>query len=490
VVATGTISLHPVRDSVFTVLSRLDPLPRLVHLLSSTRFALVLILLIASLVLAGTIIDQAPASAVADQASYTRWLEQAQGKYGSWTGLLDRLHLFNVFRSLLFRSLLGLLSASVVVCTARRWRGIWNQSFHSQVRVNETFLLHTRFHVQLASVATPAESADSVRKALSRAGYRVHTEVKGDSVAMRADKHSLSRFGTFFSHLGLVLVLAGAVAGGLWGFKDPRFVVAEGATRELGLGTGISVRLDRADDEYYANGQPKQLRSDLTLFKGGTAVRQATLDVNSPLRYKGIAFHESAYGLAAVVRVEDSSGHVLFNQGVPLDLRAADGQRPVGMFEVPGEGLSVQITAPIMGAPDSFIRPGEVRVDFYQDYVRVDRPRNLSQGVPMQVANLTFTFEREGRFATLNVVKDPGTTLIWIAGGLMVFGIVLLFYLPPRRLWALATARPDGTTEVIVGMAAQRDVSLAGEFKKVEERVRRALDAGAGDSRNHGGNDG
>jgi cytochrome c biogenesis protein len=312
---------------------------------------------------------------------------------------------------------------------------------------------------------------------LSRAGYRVRTDVDGDSVALRADKHSLSRFGTFFSHLGLVLILAGAVAGGLWGFKDPQFVVAEGSTRDLGLGTGISVRLDHTDDEYYANGQPKQLRSDLTLFEGGNAVKQGTIDVNAPLRYKGIAFHESSYGLAAMVRVQDGNGRVLFDQGVPLDLRSADGARPVGTFELPGEGLLVHITAPIMGAPDTFIHPGEVRVDLYQDYVRVEQPRNLSQGLPTQIQNLTFTFEREGRFAALNVVKDPGTRIIWVAGGLMVFGMVLLFYLPPRRLWVLSTSRPDGDTEVVLGMPAQRDISLASEFQKLDERVTKALDA-------------
>jgi cytochrome c biogenesis protein len=451
--------------------------------------ASVLILVLALVVLTGTIIDQAPASVLADHAAYDRWLVTARGKYGSWTDLLDQLQLFGVFHSLLFRGLLALLALSIVVCTMSRWRSVWTTAFHTRTRVNESFLLHARFHARLDVAAEAEESAERIRLALSHAGYRVRIEDGAESVAVFADKNRLSRFGTFFTHLGLVLILGGAIAGGVWGFKDPQFVVAEGSTRELGLGTGIAVRLDRSVDEYYADGRPRTLRSDITLIDGGSVVKQGAVEVNAPLRYKGVAFHESFYGQAAVLKVQDASGQVLFNEGVPLALRTSDGQRPTGSFELPGRGLIVYVVGPIMGAPDSLIRAGEVRLDIYQDYVRVARPRNLAQGVPAQVQGLTFTFEREGRFAGLNVVKDPGTNIIWAAGALMVVGMVMLFYFPPRRLWALCTRRPDGGTGIVLGMPAQRDVSLAGEFEKLHAKVSRAVGAESHDAREDGGDD-
>jgi len=449
-----------------------------------------LIVVIAVVILAGTIVDQAPAAVVADHAAYARWLEGAQGKYGSWTDMLDRLGLFNVFRSLIFRSLLAVLAVSIVVCTTRRWRGIWNTTFHTRIRMNESYLLRTKFHARWEQPGAAAETAEQVRRSLSRARYRVRTETDGESVALFAEKNRFSRFGTFFSHLGLVLILIGAVAGGLWGFSDSQFVVAEGSTRDLGLGTNLSVRVDRSIDEYYADGRPKDLKSDLTLFENGKPVKQGTVLVNSPLRYNGVAFHESFYGQAAVMKVQDGDGNVLYHQGVPLSLRTSDGQRPVGSFDLPDLGISVYVTGPIMGAPDSLIHAGQVRVDVYEDYVRAVRPQNLSLGVPAQLQGLTFTFEREGRFAGLKVVKDPGTTIIWVAGGLMVLGMVLLFYLPPRRLWALVKTRPDGTSEVILGMPAQRDVSLGGEFGKLQERVTKALGSQPAVPGNQGGDDG
>ena len=156
---------------------------------------------------------------------------------------------------------------------------------------------------------------------------------------------------------------------------------------------------------------------------------------------------------------------------------------------MPDRGLIVYVAGPIMGAPDSLIRAGEVRLDIYQDYIRVARPQNIEQGVPAQLLGLTFTFEREGRFAGLSVVKDPGTNIIWAAGALMVAGMVMLFYLPPRRLWALCTRRPDGGTEILLGMPAQRDVSLAREFEKLQANVSKAVGAESHETREQGGDD-
>ena len=91
------------------------------------------------------------------------------------------------------------------------------------------------------------------------------------------------------------------------------------------------------------------------------------------------------------------------------------------------------------------------------------------------MAGLDFTFARESRFTGLRVVKDPGTNIIWVASALMVIGLVMLFYFPHRRLWALVKRRDDGTAEVRVGMTAQRDMSLESEFNRLRQRVASAL---------------
>ena len=450
---------------------------------------MVLILVLAVTVLTGTLIDQAPPTVIADSEAYERWLTNAVGTYGGATSLLDRFQLFNVFHSMFFRGLMTLLAASILVCTTKRWRPVWNTVFHTRSRMSESFLSHARFNAHIEATMPPAEAAERIRRTLAHAHYRVRIDVGSGSVALFGDKHRLSRFGTFFTHLGLILILIGAIAGGVWGFKDQSFVVAEGSTRELGLGTGITVRLDRTVNDYYPNGRAKNLQSDITLLENGKPVKQGAVLVNSPLRYKGIAFHESYFGQSVVMKVQDGSGRVIFSDSVPLSLKGADGVRPVGKFELPDLGITVLLVGSQTGAVDSLVPPGEIRVDVYEDSIRAVRPQNLSQGTPAELLEgLTFTFERENLFAGLQVVKDPGTTIIWVAGVCMILGMVMLFYLPPRRLWALCTERPDGTTGVLLGMPAQREVSLVGEFERLTEKVTKDLGAHPGNENNGGPN--
>jgi len=57
-----------------------------------------------------------------------------------------------------------------------------------------------------------------------------------------------------------------------------------------------------------------------------------------------------------------------------------------------------------------------------------------------------------------------------------VAGLVVLFYVPRRRIWALCVERSDGGSEVLVGMPAQRDLSLTEEFDRLKARLARALE--------------
>jgi cytochrome c biogenesis protein len=437
--------------------------------------ALILILLIAAVVFVGTVLDQAPPSVAADPQAYQEWLNRAGTKYGGWTVVFDRLGLFDVFHSLFFRGLIVLLAVSIVVCTVSRWRGIWNTVFHTRVRMDEPFFESARHSARFASGLGPAEAGARVGRALSRAHYRVRADAAPGSVALFGDRNRLARFGTLFTHLSIVLILAGAAAGGVWGFKDPGFVVAEGETRDLGLDTGLAVRLDHFSDEYYADGAPKDFFSDLVLFENGKQVKAATVRVNSPLRYNGIAFHQAFYGQSAVMKVQDDSGTVVFDQAVPLAGQSRQGARPLGRFPVPGQNLTAYVIGPASGHEDPLIAPGQMRLEIYRQDALAAAPATLSQGSPQKLAGMTFTFERESRFTVLDVVKDPGANVIWIACALLLVGLVMFFYFPRRRAWALCKAAPGGGSEVALAMPSQRDARLDREFDRLRDQVGQAL---------------
>lgn len=480
------------QDRAASRLWELDLVGRVWRFFTSVRLALILILIIAAAVMAGTLLDQAPASVFGDSAAYQQWLDLARGKYGTtWANIFNFLQLFNVFHSWWFRVLVALLTANIIVCSINRWKGIWTTAFRTRVRMGDAFFQHSRFNATMVAPMSLDTAAERVKRALSRARYRVQTQADAGSVAIYADRYRLSKFGTFFSHLSIVMILAGTIVGSLWGFSDGQFIVAEGTTRDVGHGTGLSVRLEHFTDEYFLEGPPKDYRSELVIYNNGVEVKQGETHVNSPLSYHGVVFHQAFFGQTAVMQVKDASGAELWNAPVPLAWQSVNGNRPLGSFTLAGKNMAVYVIGPQQnGTNDPLIPAGEMRVEVYtQTTDTLVKADTLTQGTPKELGGLTFTFLREGRFTGLKITKDPGANLIWIAAALMIVGLVALFYFPHRRLWAICKERPDGSAEVRIATTSQRDLAQESHFEQLRERVGMALGIPQADKPAEGGKD-
>jgi cytochrome c biogenesis protein len=452
-----------------------NPTGQLWHTLTSVRLALILILLIAVATLTGTLLDQVPGAVASDPVAYNRWLDGASNRYGVFTDTMARLQLFRVFSSIWFRGLIALLVANIIVCTINRWGSIRAQVFSPRVRMNAVYFDRARLGATFNVTLPTATAAAAVRQGLRSAGYRSLTD-DGESVAMYADRFRLSRLGTFLTHLSLVLLLIGAIMGRVWGWKDDQFIVAEGATQQVPLAKNVSVKLEQFQEEWYVEGPPKDFSSDLIIYDNGQEVKRGTTRVNSPLSYKGITFNQAFFGQVAVVEVKDAAGNDVFNEGVPLAWKSNQGNRPVGFIEIPGQQFKGYVVGPEPGTYDAAVPLGTVRLELYdQTTNRTVAIENLPRNQDVQTQGLTFRFLRESQFTGLKVVKDPGVNVVWIASGLMVLGLVMVFWFPHRRLWALCSPREDGGADVRLAAASQRDLGLEKDFEQVTAKVRRAL---------------
>lgn len=451
-----------------------NPTGQLWHTLTSVRLALILILLIAVATLAGTLLNQVPGAVASDPVAYDRWLESARGRYGIFTDVMARLQLFNVFGSIWFRGLIAVLVANIVVCTVNRWSSIRAQVFSPRVRMIPAYFDRARIGATFSVNMVPATAAVAVRKGLRSAGYRSLTD-DGESVAMYADRYRFSRLGTFLTHLSLVLLLIGAIMGRVWGWSDNQFVVAQGATREVPLAKDISVKLEQFQEEWYVEGPPKDFASDIVIYDKGQEVKRGTARVNSPVSYNGISFNQAFYGQVAVIQVLDAAGNDVFNEGVPLAW-TSDRNRPVGFLEVPGQQFKAYVVGPEPGSYDTAVPLGTVRLELYdKSSGQLMKIESLERNRDVQAEGLTFRFLRESQFTGLKVVKDPGVNIVWLASGLMVLGLVMVFWFPHRRMWALCSPRADGGTDVRLAAASQRDLGLEKDFEQVTAKVRRVL---------------
>ena len=261
--------------------------------LSRLRLGVILLACALGMIVAGTLLPQVP-----QEGDVQAWWEAVRERYGALYGPLRALGLFDLFGTPWFQGLLGLLLLSTLACFLNRWRPIFRAVFRPRVRLPDR-----RFEqaAPRASLSFPAvESAQSaLEAALRRRRYRVQVERDGERLYLRADRHRLPRLGTLLTHIGLMCLLLGAAVGGLWGWRAPALVVQSGAVTAVGHDTGVALRCERFEIMRYADGTPRNYRADLTLLaEDGERLLQDTVQVNHPLRYRGVRYYLQSYRLS------------------------------------------------------------------------------------------------------------------------------------------------------------------------------------------------
>ncbi|MEK7847626.1 MAG: cytochrome c biogenesis protein ResB, partial [Chloroflexota bacterium] len=243
----------------------------------------------------------------------------------------------------------------------------------------------------------------------------------------------------------------------------------------------LSLRVLSFVDEYWPEGPPKDYRSEVILYENGQEVRQATIRVNHPLKYKGVRFYQSFYGQAVVMEVKDPQEEVVFDDAVALGWTTGKKplQRPLGLFQLPRSDMEVYIVGTAQGYSDPLLKAGQVRLEAYQIGSRTPLAmRTINQGQPQQLLGYTFTFVREKQFSGFQVSKDPANLLIWISSGLFVLGTALVFYFPHWQIWARCRRNGEGETEVVLRTISSRSYAVTSELEGVASEVSQALGVG------------
>ncbi len=449
---------------------------RLWHFFISMRTGLGLILVLAVLGLIGTLLVQADPRLQGDRQAYTAWLASVRPRYGGWTGVLDTLGLFSIFSSIWFKGIVALLTTSLLACSVNRAPHLWKQAVHPRTNMSETFFAHAPLSASIASPTDPDAALAEVQAAFRARHFRTIVKQDGDTIHFYADRFRWGPFGTVIAHLSLIFILAGALIGTTWGFRNDGLAVPVGSRVDVGYDTGLSIEATSFTASYYTNGSPSDFTSDLVLYRDGAQVTAQTIRVNEPLRAGDVTFYQSFYGAAAAMKVADSTGKVVFDRGVPLEWASNNGKRRVGQIILPDAGLTAYVIGAASGEVDPQIKPGQMQIEVYTSG-REDSPiatEVISQGQPAKIAGLDFTFVRERQFTGLIVARDPGAVFVWTGASLLMFGISLVFFFPSRRAWALIRRRPDGSS-IQVGATVRHDVTFGSDFKRLVDELKLAL---------------
>lgn len=430
----------------------------------SVRAAVVEIAILAVLVLLGTLRGSSVPQWIADAIPFTE-------------GIVDRWYAWDVFHSIPFMFMLAILTIAITVCTLNRAPGIWRT-------INEPTIATTRGFIRNAEVsasATISEPIDSAvseySAALNKKRYRVLSEPHADAIHVYADKNRWAKLATFPFHLALILILVGGIVGARYGFKENEFIVPEGSVRDVSHGTGLSVKLDQFSDSWREDGTPSSYRSDLILYKNGEEVKRESITVNNPMSYGTTTFYQSSFGQAALIRVTDQEGNILFDDSVELGIyrSSSNPDAPAGIINLPQAGVQLNVIAPDedrANAPmmDNLnLQSGQMYVQMRETgpNASAELPDMIAeQGIPQELNGLNIEFVRETRFTLLQVASNPGIPIFWAASFLLVGGLFITFYFPHRRIRAIFDQNaPGGETQIAMAPLAKRDWSGQRDFR-------------------------
>lgn len=300
----------------------------LFELLSSMRFAISLLSILAVASAVGTVLKQAE--------PYNNYLIQF-GPF--WFEVFEKLGLYDVYHAGWFLLILTFLVVSTSVCIVRNAPGYLREMRSFREHVADTSLAAFKHRHEAATTHAPDALADTAQTYLQGRGYDVRRVARDDGLLLAARTGRWNRAGYFLAHAAIVMICIGGLMDGNLVFKaqqmlglkqvetrdlpqsqvpaisrlaptNPSFrgavQIPEGGRSSvafLNVGKGylvqdlpFAVALKAFRIEHYATGQPKSFESDVELYdRVGNKIREATIAVNRPLIHDGIAIYQASF---------------------------------------------------------------------------------------------------------------------------------------------------------------------------------------------------
>ena len=209
----------------------------------------------------------------------------------------------------------------------------------------------------------------------------------------------------------------------------------------------------------------KEYTSILTILENGNEVLKQTIQVNHPLRYKGLAFYQSSYGAIHDI----SLGVQRKDKREKMVLKLTEG----GTAPLPNSNTHIRILryAPQVhnfgeGVQVVLFKPNQEPRPFWllKNFPQLDQQRG-------DEFFLTFEGFTEKEYTGLQVTRDPGVWIVWVGSGLLILGLIISFFFSHQRVWAKLPKSPEGEI-ILAGSTNKNRVAFEKAFGQWVEEIR------------------
>jgi len=393
--------------------------------IADLRLALALLLLIALFSISGTIIEQgeSPSFYEANYPAEPALLGFLSSK------VIFAWGLDHVYQTPWFMSLLVLLGTSLTACTVRRqWpalqaAGQWR--FYDQPR---------QFEKLAFSRSMPGTSTRELIPLLQSRGYKIFTDAHSPQ-ALYARKGLAGKIGPIVVHASLLIILGGAIWGALGGFLAQEMIpsgesfqvhniIEAGRFSQGRIPQDWGIKVNRFWIDYQDNGTIDQFYSDLSVVSSqGQELDRRTISVNHPLRYQGVTFYQTNWGIAGV-RVQINNSPV---------------------FQLPMAPLATEKGGKLWGTwiptqPDLSAGVALLTQDLQGTLILYDQAGNLTTavrpGMAVEINGVNLKILELVGSTGLQIKADPGIPFVYLGFGLLMLGVIMS-YISHSQVWAL-----------------------------------------------------
>ena len=450
---------------------------RLWQTLSSVKTGIILLILVVIVAAAGTVILQRPMTEP-DQ------LQRAYSPQGlRW---FDALGLTDVYHAWWFLLLLAAVSVTIVCASIQRFPNAWRYFARPYKIPEEHFRKALPLQQQIPIADWPSGLA-AAERVFRRHGLKPERMVGHDPITLYAERNRLSELAVYIVHASLLLIFAGGIVDGLYGYRGFVSLVRGDQKNKVALPDGsqrplpFAVRCDAAGQENYPDGTPKRWWSKLTVIENGSETRRQVIEVNDPLVYRGVRFYQSSYGPTGEMDQVVLEARPVNGPGAPQEISLG-----IDESKQLDADTSVRVAQFI---PDFVVRDGQV----YTRSREVVNPalhlivesKRTGQAIhlwmpPMEGlaenAQSPYHFEardlKMGYFTGLQVSHEPGQWAVWAGCLLMGLGLFLAFYLVHARYWAVPVVAARGQLTLWIGAAANKNREVfAGRFRNLVKEI-------------------
>ncbi|MBD1401086.1 cytochrome c biogenesis protein ResB [Pelovirga terrestris] len=445
-----------------------NTLKRLWRFFASVPFALLILLVLAVTSIIGTLIKQ-------DQEP-NYYLET----FGETiAGLLDTLQFTSMYSSWWYLLLLMIFALNLLICSIDRfpttWRLITAPPAPPDTRQRNT----AGPERTITSPLTAIHCTEQLQETLMRHRWRDLVEQQSaEGQLITGQRGKWSRLSVYGVHLSILIILAGAVIGGVTGFKAYVFLPEGRSTEAIFLqgnrqpiALGFTLACDQAQVKRYADGSVSEYRADLRIVdaRNSTSYEQSVI-VNHPLSYDGINFYLAEFYPLDEYYVVISN----LQTGAQQAFRAP----PHEVFSWPETQVNIEL-AEFTRNPEGYVQLARIRFAAGENTPAEDFWVRNHQSITFAGNNQEYQVSVSQLSSVLLLAnKDPGVMIVYSGFILMLIGLPWCFLTSHQRIRITITKQKTGCRIGVDGSSNKHHQRLENQLDDLTSELRATAQRG------------